>query len=256
MISNFDHPTFPSTPSPPHISIAPPIMPSMNFQSLSSSPSSSTTSSNNLLHLSSSPLASSTVPLSTSVPLAGSSIPMAIQSAYPPQWTLLFLHTSPDRNGVYMQCPLGCPGCVNGRIHVFVNRTILLAGLMGAVDIANNSHFNADNPLQQSQNNFLQHHQQQLQQQKQQQQQQQNQNQHHQKPSGSNITQTSHPQLSPSQKQLYETPSLLSSITSPYFSSSPTHDTNNSTNSNLITNSDPDNSNKNHDNNNTIIVSK
>jgi hypothetical protein len=53
-----------------------------------------------------------------------------------PQWTLLFLHTPPDENGYYMQCPLGCPDCIHGKVHLVVNRSMLLAGLLGAVDVA------------------------------------------------------------------------------------------------------------------------
>ncbi len=84
-----------------------------------------------------------------SVPLAGSSIPISIHSIYPPQWTLFFLNTPPDENGLYLQCPLGCPGCVKGRIHLLVNRTLLLAGLMGAVDLANGGNGNG-NPSHQT----------------------------------------------------------------------------------------------------------
>lgn len=62
-------------------------------------------------------------------------IPTHIQRNYP-QWTLLFLHTPPDENGYYMQCPLGCPDCVNGRVHLLVDRAVLIAGLIGAVEVA------------------------------------------------------------------------------------------------------------------------
>ena len=93
------------------------------------------------------------VSTSMSVPLAGSSIPMTIQPHYPQKWTLLFLHTPPDRNGIYMRCQLGCPGCVNGKIHVLVSRTLLLAGLMGAVEIANCDSYSPDKSNQYQHNN-------------------------------------------------------------------------------------------------------
>jgi hypothetical protein len=78
-----------------------------------------------------------------SVPFIAPSLPMIQGHAdhYPsssssPLWTLLFLHTPPDENGFYMQCPLGCPDCVHGKVHLVVNRSMLLAGLMGAIDVA------------------------------------------------------------------------------------------------------------------------
>lgn len=72
-----------------------------------------------------------------SVPFLAPSLPLILtHPSSSPYWTLLFLHTPPDENGYYMRCPLGCPDCIHGKVHLVVNRSTLISGLLGAVDVA------------------------------------------------------------------------------------------------------------------------